>query len=267
MSWVRVPSFTPFNMYKLALLGGDVSKSLSPVIYKEFFNYFGFDYSYDLISLSPHDVYDVVTDLVKKGYNGFNVTNPYKRDIVAYSDIKSDNVSVYGTANVYSVNNGVISCCNTDGIGFRHHVSGLVDFSDKKVAILGCGGVVMPILSEVVALGGVVTVVVRNISKAEYLKSFDEDVSIISSADLSSFDIIINATGVSLRMLSSFVIGRVQPSSIYYDLSYSDTFIGIDAESYNGIGMLVHQAAFAMHFWTGLLPPDKLRVRIIDELI
>lgn len=255
-------------MFKLALLGKSVSRSLSPVIYDYYFKELGLEFTYDLISVAEDDLLSTVNNLVSCGYTGFNVTNPYKKTLLPYVFDKSSTVAKYGCANVFAIRDSKLYCDNTDGIGFFDDVSSFYSFSGKKVIVFGAGGVAGVIIAEIISLGASVSVAARNVAKASSDLSRFENIVVKDKIDLSHYDVVLNATGVKFKDLSSMWFGDMSNIDLYYDCSYgSDVISGVDSRLVlDGRGMLVHQAAYAMEFWTGHLPSMESRSNILSYL-
>lgn len=255
-------------MFKLALLGKSVSRSLSPVIYDYYFKELGLEFTYDLISVAEDDLVSTFNNLVSHGYTGFNVTNPYKKKLLPYVDNKSKIVAQHGCANVFAIRDDSLYCDNTDGIGFCDDVGSFYNFSGKKVIVFGAGGVAGVIIAEMISLGAAVSVAARNVAKASSDFSRFENIVVREKIDLSRYDVVLNATGVRFRDLNSMWVGDISAVDLYYDLSYGSGLLsGVNSRLvFDGKGMLVHQAAYAMEFWTGRLPSKESRSNILSNL-
>ena len=120
-------------MAKFGLLGKTLKHSFSPQIHK----YFG-DYEYDLIELSECEL----EGFVKGGeYKGYNVTIPYKKEIIKCLDEIDDCAREIGSVNTVICDNGKLVGYNTDWYGMEYSLKKAnIDLYDKKVLILGSGG-------------------------------------------------------------------------------------------------------------------------------
>ncbi|HPZ00853.1 MAG TPA: shikimate kinase, partial [Clostridiales bacterium] len=106
-------------------------------------------YSADIQHLLGNDAYklyevepqDLDAFFRRDNFGGMNVTIPYKKDVLKYCDILSEEVREIGAANVVLERDGKKIAYNTDKAGFlclmRH--SG-ISVTDKKVLVLGSGG-------------------------------------------------------------------------------------------------------------------------------
>ena len=86
------------------------------------------------------------------------------------------------------------------------------------------------------------------------------------------YDLVINTTPVSLKDEKiDFPTNIFSTSSISYDLFYSKTITNFQSwsksngalETYNGLGMLIEQAALSYDIWNNFKPDTK---RIADRL-
>ncbi len=71
---------------------------------------------------------------------GFNITIPYKEQVIAYLSEKSDVVKQIGACNCVSIKNGSLKGYNTDVTGFELSLKEKLKSSHKKGLILGTGG-------------------------------------------------------------------------------------------------------------------------------
>lgn len=119
---------------KCGLLGRHLSHSYSPQIHTQLGNY-----SYDIFEIEP----DHLTEFMqKKGFDGLNVTIPYKKEVIPYCDALSPQAELLGAVNtVVKTSDGRLIGHNTDYFGFQYllNSSGL-SVAGKKVLVLGSGG-------------------------------------------------------------------------------------------------------------------------------
>ncbi|MEE3002804.1 MAG: hypothetical protein VX335_00445 [Pseudomonadota bacterium] len=255
-------------MLKLALLGSNVTHSLSPLVYESFFTRCNERYQYNIFNLSENELYEQVSSLITLGYDGFNITNPHKFSICKLVSDRAAKVTKVGCANVVKIDmHGNTFAANTDGIGFIRHLKSLELPLINNVLILGSGGVVPAILSELLAADIKVDITVRNMQRAAAVLSSFSGIGLLSlrkDYNLNmTYDLIINASGVCLKDFIPFIPnGVLKKANTYYDLAYSKAATySVDFAlksgckyALNGVGMLVYQAAYAIEVWTGNLP-------------
>ena len=91
---------------KYALLGEKLGHSFSPIIHKEIFNDFNIDAEYELKEIKKEEIKETL-DLLKKGiYKGFNVTIPYKREVMQYLDYITPEAMAIGAVNTIAYKDG-----------------------------------------------------------------------------------------------------------------------------------------------------------------
>ena len=101
------------TMYKMAVIGKDVSKSDSAKMHTFDFHALGSACSYELLSVAKENFDEAAKKLIAE-YDAFNVTIPYKLDIIPYLDRLEGDAKVFGAVNVVKDKVGY----NTDGVGF-----------------------------------------------------------------------------------------------------------------------------------------------------
>ena len=118
---------------KFGLLGKVLGHSYSPQIHAELG-----DYKYELFEREI----DKIGELIKNPeIKGFNVTIPYKEEVMKYCDIISDRAKEIGCVNtVFKKDSGEVLGDNTDYYGFEYILdSRAIEVKNKKVIILGDG--------------------------------------------------------------------------------------------------------------------------------
>ena len=250
---------------KFGLLGHPLGHSMSPFIHSQLFKLAGVDGVYDLYDISPQDLSskkDLLFDL-----DGFNVTIPYKKQIISYLDCLDQSAGRYNSVNVVKTGDKNIGY-NTDVVGFLKSVQSLGATLDGKVLMLGCGGVAQMMGAESVLAGGSLTIAVRdaNSQKVKDLVSLlkgiktDAKIDVVDIKNISgSFDILLNATSVGMHpnVDESPVSEQVVANCKYlFDAIYNpkQTLLAKYAHKHNlaymtGMEMLVRQAAEAQTIW------------------
>lgn len=229
---------------KCGLIGEHLSHSFSPLIHGELA-----DYSYSLYELEPSRL----AEFLRSGeLDAFNVTIPYKRDVIPYLDFISDEAAAIGSVNtVVKDKDGKLHGYNTDYFGFDYmiEISG-IDVSGKKAVVFGKGGASLTVCT-----------VLRDRGIGEIVLFGSKDNTPENIAKHSDAEIIVNATPVGMYPnnekspadLASF------PACVgVLDLIFNParTALLLDAEArgipyVNGLPMLVAQAAKAFEFFTG----------------
>ena len=120
-------------MQKFGLIGKTLKHSFSKKIHPFFA-----DYPYDLIEFQPENLESFMKD---NDYDGFNVTIPYKKDVMNFLDYVDERAKKIGAVNTVVRRNGKLYGYNTDFDGMVYALkSAGITLENKAVLILGSGG-------------------------------------------------------------------------------------------------------------------------------
>ena len=129
------------DKFALGLVGYPLGYSDSPAIFRSIFEKTGVQY---LVSYSEWPIRDLMQmdtwKLRANGKLGFNVTTPYKKDILSLCEKFDPSVVRTGAANTVVMEEGIWTAYNTDLDGFKR---ALIDWDVKgveKALVLGTGG-------------------------------------------------------------------------------------------------------------------------------
>ncbi|MGN1077037.1 MAG: shikimate dehydrogenase family protein, partial [Candidatus Gallimonas sp.] len=102
-------------MLKLAVVGKDVSRSLSPAMHTFILGRLGVKCTYDALSVPP-DEFSERAEEALLGYDAVNVTIPFKGNIIPHLTKLAGGAPVFGAVNtvICRTRTGY----NTDGFGF-----------------------------------------------------------------------------------------------------------------------------------------------------
>ena len=98
---------------KLGLIGEKLGHSLSPEIHQKIFEKLGICGTYNLLPIARMNLKDTVETLLES-MDGFNVTIPYKTDIMPFLDEISPEARTIGAVNTVAVRDGKRYGYNTD---------------------------------------------------------------------------------------------------------------------------------------------------------
>ena len=90
-------------MKRFCLIGERLSHSLSAVIHTRLFELLGVQGSYELRELSPAEAASAAHRLMEEGYDGFNVTIPYKEVILSQLSGLSPEAAAIGAVNTVAI--------------------------------------------------------------------------------------------------------------------------------------------------------------------
>ncbi|UOQ93806.1 shikimate dehydrogenase [Halobacillus shinanisalinarum] len=257
---------------KLGLIGYPIAHSLSPWIHNQLLDRHEMTGAYQLYECETDRFANKVEEIKAENINGFNVTVPYKEQVLPYLDELDEAARFLGAVNTVKVVNGRLIGYNTDGIGY---VASLVDrYADavdrsKRVLILGSGGAARGIFHAIVKQGvGKIDLANRTIEKAQKLiddfaaHSVSEALSLQEAEDnLAQYDLIIQTTSVGMapnQEQTPISLSGITKDTIVSDIVYRPmkTDFLKEAEEkgarlHYGHGMLLHQAIYAFQIWTG----------------
>lgn len=124
---------------KLGLIGRNISYSFSKKYFQEKFQKLNLpQYSYEIIDLKEID--EVEKLFSDPEILGFNVTIPYKEQIIPFLDKLSDEAEKIGAVNCVLIENGIKTGYNTDAIGFEKTLKIHKKPHQINALILGDGG-------------------------------------------------------------------------------------------------------------------------------
>lgn len=250
----------------LALFGHPVAHSRSPAIHAAFAEQFGRAVDYRLIDVTPEGFADAVADFFAGGGRGANVTVPHKAAAFAHCDALTPEAERAQAVNTLWHRGGQLNGHNTDGIGLRRDLEtnlGL-ELRDTQILICGAGGAAHGILGPLLERGPAsITIANRTLSRAETLAATDPRCRAVAYAHIEGqFDLILNATSLSLQAAAPPLPGSCAAGALAYDLVYADAptaFMQWAAKHHaariaDGWGMLVEQAAESFACWFGDRP-------------
>jgi len=266
-----------------AVVGNPISHSKSPRIHSLFARQTGESMEYTAIQAPEDDFPSTVTGFFRRGGKGLNVTVPFKEKAWKLADRRTERAELAGAANtLYMSSEGLLTADNTDGKGLTTDLTEnhCLTLAGKRILVLGAGGAVRGVLGPVLAEKPLAVVIAnRTVSKAEGLVALFEPVAGPTRLEACGFehpsepfDLVINGTSASLKgdlpPLSTNVIGA---DTVIYDMMYSlqtTTFNqwALDQGAirvFDGLGMLVEQAAESFRIWRGVSPETR---PVIDEL-
>ena len=124
---------------KYGLIGYPLTYSFSPSYFADKFEKKGIvDAEYHSY---PLEQIEDIKGLIDSGVSGFNVTIPYKEQIIPYLDELSDAAKTIGAVNTVDIVDGKLIGYNTDVYGLENSLYNLLDGACvKKALILGTGG-------------------------------------------------------------------------------------------------------------------------------
>ena len=257
------------------LLGEKLTHSLSPEIHGEILKSINKSGAYKLFEVEKEKLYSFSEALKLLKVKGCNVTIPYKKDIMQYIDVISEEAERIGAINTIYLKEDKLYEYNTDyfGFGYMLKVSG-IEIQDKIAVILGNGGATRAVLHYLLDNGAKKVYIVSRNPKKEDI-SF-ENVKIISYEELNELegDILINSTPVGMYPnIENLPVSKeiIDKFNSLVDLIYNPMetkFLRLGKELnknvVGGLYMLVGQAVKAQEIWQEISIKDEIIIDIYN---
>ena len=190
---------------------------------------------------------------------GFNVTSPYKEQVLLFLDEMDKDALAIGAVNVVKIvpqkggNNKLVGY-NSDCIGFTQSIEPLLEPHHKKALILGTGGASKAVIYGLKQLG----LDCLSVSRRPYpnVIIYDE----LTSDVMRDYTVIVNCTPVGMYPQSekcpNIPYQLLTPQHLLYDLIYNPDItlfmrkgMAMGATVKNGLEMLLLQAFAAWDIW------------------
>lgn len=260
-------------MLKLAVIGKDVSKSLSPKMHKFILNRLGYECVYDAVSI-PEGEFDERIGGILSGYDGVNVTIPYKLSVMNYLKSIEGDAAVFGSVN--TIKTSSLSGYNTDGAGFMLMIENAgISAKGKSVLVLGAGGVGRTVIKKLVLSGAAVSAYEMFADRLNELHDEFPRFTPLYSVENKPYDIIINCTGVGMHKtegISPVSEDLLKLCGAAVDLIYvpeQSEFLRLadknGKRTVNGDAMLFYQAYYSDAIYLGLSPDGKTAEELYKE--
>jgi len=263
-------------MKKYLVIGNPINHSLSPKLHNHWIKKNKIDAIYDKKLINEEDIKDVISRVRGGEISGINVTVPFKKSVIPFIDQLSFEAQKTQSVNTIYKEKNIIIGHNTDVSGFELGVRSFkYDIKDKKVFILGAGGVVSSIIYSLKKMkASKIILCNRTKKKAEDLKKIFIDIEIVDWGIIPDFDMIINATSVGLKKDDEINLNFNEKVSnkFFYDVIYNPKetnflkkakILGNRVE--NGKMMFIYQAHQSFTIWHKIMPQvDDEIIKLLD---
>lgn len=263
-----------------AVVANPIKHSISPFIHNSAFEATNTNGVYLAWEVDATELAETVANIRRYQMYGINLSMPYKEQVIPYLDQLSEEACLIGAVNTVVNREGTLIGYNTDGKGFFKSLPSF-KISRKRLVLLGAGGAAKAILAQAI-LDGVsqISVFVRSSSMGKtrpYLEKIQnatgfrvdlfalEDVQDLQDS-ITQADLLVNATSVGMDGSSqpiptSIVLPeKLMVADVIYQ-PFETPFLkwarNQGNQSFNGLGMLLYQAAEAFELWTGKEMPTN----------
>lgn len=257
------------------VFGDPIKHSKSPVMHNRAFRELGLNAAYAAFHIKPGRLKDAVAGIRAMQFRGVNVTIPHKLEVMDYLDEIHPDALAIGAVNTIVNDDGKLTGCNTDGIGYVRSLREEAGFhvAGKKVLMLGAGGAARGVAYSLAKEGAAAVYIAnRTVSKAEQLAESirpftkSEGMGYETIEDIrGDIDLIVHNTEVGMHPNVNEVL--IDTSWFHEGLTVSDivynplvTRLLREAEergarTHGGLGMFIYQGAYAFEYWTGREAP------------
>lgn len=246
-------------MNTLGLIGKDISYSFSKAYFSKQFERDNLPFTYENFDL-PH--ISEFKQLLAKNHSivGFNVTIPYKEEIIPLLDSLDEKAKKIGAVNTITISKkGLLKGYNTDCYGFEKSLKPLLKSHHKTALILGTGGASKAIAYTLKRLGISFNYVSRTLKPG-----ITFTYKMLTSKILDDYTIIINCTPLgtypNIESCPDIPYASITNKHLFYDLVYNPSetkFLKLGknngAQICNGYNMLQYQAEKAWEIWNTTL--------------
>jgi len=270
---------------KLYLIGYPIRHSLSPMIMDYIFRSKGINAFYTLYEVKS-SIEHIIKRFREMEVYGFNVTIPYKEEVIRFLDYISQEADVIGAVNTVHNSDGELIGYNTDWYGVYKPITRFGGNNFDTALVIGAGGAAKAAVYGLKELVDKIYIANRTYDRAvklcrrfdsffkemKHLKLFSDEVDRI----ISKADILINATPVGMKKGEKPInLESVERDVIVFDMIYKPlkTELIKEAEekglkTIDGLWMLIYQAVEAVKIWfNASADVDDVRRYILGKVI
>lgn len=236
-----------------AVIGNPISHSISPFLH----GLLEEGSFYVAVKAEERQLEDFC-DFARERLLGFNVTVPYKMDIMRYLDGVDGLAESLGSVNTVKVEGGKLIGFNTDAYGLSMALKQCgVELAGKRAMVLGGGGAARAAVFALKEGGADISIAVRNPIKAR--EDFPGEKVMGLYAVETGWDIIVNCTPCGMKGqegTSAIDEEKLSGCGFVYDAVYNPLRTKLlraarrrGIRCSNGLDMLIFQAAQARGIW------------------
>ncbi len=244
-------------MRTYGLIGYPLTHSFSEKYFSNKFKQLGItDAEYLTFSIPSIDELQLI---IKSNQNlcGFNITIPYKKQVLAFLDAADEAVKAMSACNCVSIKDGQLVGYNTDVVGFENSLKPFLKLYHNKALILGTGGAAAAVEFVLKKLHINYQLVSRNsnpnnIVYSELTESImSEHALIINTSPVGQYP----ATDQSPAIPYQFITSKHHLFDLIYnpaETSFLQKGKAMGASIQNGYEMLILQAEESWKIWNEL---------------
>ena len=250
----------------LGIIGSPLKQSLSPSLHNFWLKQNCLKYNYRKFQMN--DINDLSMSLKKFKIKGFNVTIPFKKEIVQYLDKLDETSTVLEAVNTVKNNDGILEGYNTDVSGFMTGLKCFKKLNVKKPALIfGAGGACEAIIYSLISEGfKEIFVMNRTKERAEALEEKYKEVSLKNWMEMEAINtsgLIVNTSSLGMIGYPSLLLSLkdAEKDTKVYDIVYNPLKTSLiqeaeknDLEYVTGLAMFIGQAQKSFQIWFDIMP-------------
>jgi shikimate dehydrogenase len=253
-------------------MGRPIAHSLSPLLFNTAYEALGLDWVMVAFDVGEGGTADALAGMRALGVTGMSVTMPHKAAACRLVDERSDVAERLGAVNSVLHRDGRLRGHNTDGEGLVASLAHGAGFSASgtRCVVVGAGGAARAAVLGLADAGADEVVVVNRTEgrAAEAAALAGPRGRVGAARDAASADLVVQATPLGMAgtptaqeppLVDPALLheGQLAVDLVYHPLETA--WLGAarlaGAATLGGLGMLVHQAAAQLEWWTGLEAP------------
>ncbi len=264
---------------KLCISISEKPGDFGSTIFNTAFQFCSLNYIYKPFCVSAKNLSSAIHSIRVFGISGCGVSMPHKVKIIKYLDKIDKTAEEIGAVNTIVNKNGKLIGYNTDYIGAKHALEQNYDVKNKKVLLVGAGGVARAIIVALKKLGaGSIFITNRDEQKARSLaRKFKLNVCNFNKINSFQGDLLINATPVGMVADKQKMI--ISKPSIRYYRAVMDVVVssemsalikaamGMNRIIITGAQMAMYQAAAQFELYVGKKAPLHIIKQSIKEYL
>ena len=262
------------------VIGYPIRHSLSPVIHNTLYGIYGIGCEYVIEEVKPGEMCRFMDCIPVRNICGFNVTMPYKKEVIGYLD----NVPATDSVNSVAVRDGKLIGISTDEAGFLKslHEKG-ASYQNQKIVFIGAGAVTGALARDAAQKGaGKITLLNRTLENAARIADETGGEAMTFDAAktydcIRGCDILVNTTPQGMAGCPPFpgfgFLANLNPDALVCDLIYKPLetdFLKKAAQRGNrtqgGLSMLIWQAFYAFHHFFGVMPTERDKEIVLTKI-
>jgi shikimate dehydrogenase len=243
---------------KWGIIGKKLGHSFSPQYFQDKFLSLGIQDTYDKLEIE--NLFNIKQEIGDLGWNGFNVTIPFKELIIPHLDEVTEDAKAIGAVNCVVIENNKWIGHNTDIGGFEKSILPFLENHFPRALIIGTGGASKAV-AFVLERRNIETFKLSRHPEGKNQIGYDH----IDENSLVHFPLIINTTPLgtwpSIQEKPAIPYDGITAHHYLFDLIYNPaetTFLlegkQRGAQIQNGLRMLQIQADLSWEIWKNLSP-------------